>query len=133
MVMIINGEIVQDNDPRAIAKRGGGAGAPKTNNFGNGPRIVGINSPSTQQQQQQQQPGRGPVQGEDADGMLSPLSKLIGIEGRRIQIPPISALKFRGYSFPMIHALVSALVAMLTGDVRYALACLLALAILNPK
>ncbi|KAH9260125.1 hypothetical protein BASA81_001900 [Batrachochytrium salamandrivorans] len=130
MVMIINGEIVQDNDPRAIAKRGAPPATQRTQN--SGPRIAGINStPQPQRGQQPQQPGGG--DGEGVDGMLTPLSRIIGIEGRRITIPPIPQINFSGYAFPLVHAAVAAMVALLSGDAKYALACLVALAILNPK
>lgn len=130
--MIINGEIVQDSDPRAIAKRGAPPAAQRAPNAG--PRIAGINSAPQPPRGQppQQQPG-GAGEGEGVDGILTPLSRIVGIEGRRVTIPPIPQLNFGGYAFPLVHAAVAAGVALLSGDVKYALASLVALAILNPK
>ena len=150
MVVIINGEVVPDNDPRAKQFRGskggssggGGFGGSNSNGGGlqnRGARVVSIGDftgQQSQQQQQQQFGGRGPQAGgaeDDVDGLLTPLSRLLGIAGRRVQIPPIPQINFAGYSFPMIHLAVSLLGVLFMGSWRIGFIVFIALAIVNPK
>jgi hypothetical protein len=145
MVVIIDGEIVQDNDPRAIARRGGSAGAGGAQGQAQqrrGSRVTGLgdlgsnagargggnNSRTTAGHQQ-----AGQAQDDDVDGLLTPLSKILGIQGRRLEIPSIPRISFVGYSFPLIHMIVALFVLLFTGNWRYGLLSFFALAILNPK
>jgi len=145
MVVIINGEIVPDNDPRAVARRGSAAGtgtaAPASGlNQRGGARVMsfgdlggnGGRRPSTQQ------PAGGPGNGDggaadDVDGMLTPLSKLMGIAGRRVDVPPVPQIKFTGYSFPLVHLVVAVLVMLFTGSWRYGVLAFIALAMFNVR
>lgn len=83
MVHIINGEIVQDDDPRVLARKqsqGGGAAAA---NAGRRRPIAGLNSlgdTSSQQQQQQQQHGAGAPQAAGASP-LQGLARTLCLDG----------------------------------------------------
>ena len=141
MVVIINGEIVPDDDPRAIARKsatGGGGTAGSTSNQRAGPRLMSMGDlGSTGQQRRGSQAAGGNAGGapvaDDVDGLLTPLSKLLGIPGRRVQIPPIPQIKFTGYAFPLVHVVVSLFAMLAFGNWRYFIVALLGLAILNPS
>lgn len=139
MVVIINGEIVPDNDPRAIARRGSST-TTTTTTANRGPRVVSLGDSGSGTRGRNNSVTRGgpgapqPAGPEDdVDGLLTPLSKILGIAGKRVDVPPVPQIKFTGYSFPLVHLLVSALVMLMFGNWRYFIAAFLALAVLNPK
>lgn len=143
MVVIINGEIVPDNDPRALAKRGGNqTGQQASQRQTQGSRIVSfgdINSGAQRQQGQRGGNSGGNAQGptgphdDDVDGLLTPFSRVLGIQGNRLHLPPIPRLNFTGYSFPLVHVVASLLVMLVMGNWRYSIVAFIALSILNPK
>jgi hypothetical protein len=117
MVLIINGEIIPDSDPRAVAVRrksssGANAASPGT------ARQTGVqtlhsapsNDPSA---------GRGgapPPPNYDEDGPLAPVAQLLNLQGKKLTIPPIPQINYQGtLSIPMINLLASAGAGALLG------------------
>jgi len=110
MPIIINGEIVPDDDPRAVAKRRGSATTQQQQQQprrgiatlgSTGANTGGRNSQQQQQQQQQNDPMGG------LDGLLSPLSRMLNIEGKRLMFPPIPYISFQGFGLPYIALVVA--------------------------
>ena len=138
MVVIINGEIVQDSDPRAKQLRGESSSrSSSTPSSGQRKgRIASFADLNSQNQQQQQRGRQQNFQGshdEDVDGLLTPISRILGIAGKRLTIPAIQQIGFTGYSFPLIHIFASILFSLLVGNWRFAIVFFLALSIINPK
>ena len=142
MVVIINGEIVPDNDPRAVARRGSSTTTQQQQPLQNrGARVASFGDLGSNNQRRASAhsggggsgPANGPPVDDDVDGLLTPLSKIIGIAGKRVEIPPVPRINFAGYSFPLVHVVVSVLAMLLFGNWRYFIVAFLALAILNPK
>ena len=81
MVLIIDGEIVQDNDPRAVARRsGGGAAAAAVSRGPRGPSAAAAAAAS------------GPARAAAAAaaggaGPLDQLAAMIGIQGQIVTVP----------------------------------------------
>ena len=105
MVLIINGEVVPDSDPRAIAMRGRKSSGATTTSV-NSAKKTGIsslydtntasnasnssnNNNNTRQQQQQQQGNNN----NNEDGILAPLAVLLKVEGKKVVLPPIHQVR----------------------------------------
>uniref|UniRef100_K3X6E6 Uncharacterized protein n=1 Tax=Globisporangium ultimum (strain ATCC 200006 / CBS 805.95 / DAOM BR144) TaxID=431595 RepID=K3X6E6_GLOUD len=109
MVHIINGEIVQDNDPRVLARKppASAADAASSRRGVTGFGSLSSSSGPQQQQQQQQQQGVGlqtsPLQG---------LARMLGIEGT-VTIPAV--LGFPPRQVEKIYLALAALAMFLFG------------------
>jgi hypothetical protein len=92
MVLILNGEVLQDNDPRAIAARNSKA-KPGAAPSARGPpaREVDSNAPAAAQQQQPGFPGLS---------MLDGLARAIGVHGKTVRVPAV--LGVPGQDLPVI-------------------------------
>ena len=89
MVLIIDGEIVADNDPRAVAKRrsGGSSSSPSSAAPAGGPRRGGPNLQGLPPAGQQ-----APAPGGGAAGSpLDALANALGIQGQILTIPRLHA------------------------------------------
>lgn len=124
MVTIIDGEIVQDDDPRAVARRqsraargsgtsrggpgeGSGAGGSASRRGGFGPVIPAGDAPA-----------------EDPDGLLAPLARASGLAGRFVTIPAVAALGTRELKIPLIEVIAAGLAVALGGRTGAGLALL---------
>ena len=112
MVLIIDGEIVQDNDPRAIARRQPKA-APRSSNSSGMGRVPPGGGP--------QGPRGGPPGG--AGGPLDALATTLGIQGQSVEIPAFSRLPAR--QVPLIALLLLAVATLFFGWQILALAAVL--------
>ena len=83
MVLILDGEIVQDNDPRAIARRKGSAAAPQRASVASAPRPAPGGSGAGS--------GAGGGPGGAGGSPLDALAAGLGLEGQVITIPRLHA------------------------------------------
>ena len=101
MVLIIDGEIVADNDPRAIARRGQGrGGAPQA-----APRQHAAPTP-------QRAPAHGAADGAPANP-LDTLAGAMGIGGQSVRIPAMGRIPAR--DVPLIVVLLISLLTLFAG------------------
>ncbi|KAL1508447.1 hypothetical protein AB1Y20_004550 [Prymnesium parvum] len=98
MVLIIDGEIVPDNDPRAVAKRAGSAG-PRSSQSGPAPSTASSRSGVG---------GGAPPPPAAANGAAaSPIDAIaaaIGVQGQSVRVPAIASVPSR--EVPMIHIIL---------------------------
>ncbi|KAF0690664.1 Aste57867_17970 [Aphanomyces stellatus] len=111
MVHIINGEIVQDNDPRVQARKRNSA-APASN-------IGGFGRPAAGGAQQRGGPPTGtpqqaPAGGNAAPNPLSQVASAIGMEGT-VLIPAVPALSFRSVAVEKIYLIIFAVLVIMVG------------------
>ena len=105
MPIIINGEVVPDNDPRAIERRaaaakgsGGGGSAPR-------PSAPGANVHGGQSR---------PMPAAAAGGSpLDALANAIGVQGQTVQIPAVMSIPAR--DVPMIMMIILAVLTLVAG------------------
>ena len=118
MVLIIDGEIVQDNDPRAIARRNPKPAASQP--AGRGPNIhsVGVGGGVGGGGG-----GGGGGAGGAGGGPLDQIADALGIRGRTVEIPAISRLPAR--QVQQIHLLILAALTLFLGWQVLAVAVLL--------
>lgn len=99
MVLIINGEIVRDDDPRAVAQRGRKASASSQS----GSRARGVQTLHDPPARDGRAGGAGDAAGGnhappnyEADGPLAPVAQWLGLAGKAWIIPPVPQLNFQG-------------------------------------
>jgi len=99
MVLIINGEIVSDDDPRAVAQRGRKASASSQS----GSRARGVQTLHDPPARDGRAGGAGDAAGGnhappnyEADGPLAPVAQWLGLAGKAWIIPPVPQLNFQG-------------------------------------
>ena len=91
MVLIIDGEIVQDNDPRAVARRKPAAPTPT--------------APTHAPPMRRAPPGQPGGGGGGANASpLDALANAIGVQGQIVEIPAVASIP--GRSVPMIHLIL---------------------------
>ena len=112
MVFILNGECIPDNDPRAVRARADRQSRKRTAD--NSSRNEQASGRQFQEYERPRNNGTAPQAGSGAgQGVLDPLARTLGIEGKTITIPPI--LGVPGREIQMVHLLVAALVVLLAG------------------
>ena len=110
MVLIINGEIIADDDPRAVQKRGGGSAQPRASApQGSGPNLQGLGGSG------QSRPGAaGQGAGAGAGGSpLDAIAEMIGIQGQTFLIPAVASIPAR--DVPLVVLLILAVMTLLVG------------------
>ena len=111
MVLIINGEIIADDDPRAVQRRsGGGSAQPRASApQGSGPNLQGLGG------SRQAHPGGAAGQaGPGAGGSpLDAMAEMIGIQGQTFLIPAVANIPAR--DVPLIVMLILAVMTLLIG------------------
>ena len=92
MVLIIDGEIVQDNDPRAVARRKPAAPTPT--------------APTHAPPMRRAPPGGGggPPPGGANASPLDALANAIGVQGQVVEIPAVASIP--GRAVPTIHLIL---------------------------
>ena len=92
MVLIIDGEIVQDNDPRAVARRKPAAPTPT--------------APTHAPPMRRAPPGGGggPPPGGANASPLDALANAIGVHGQMVEIPAVASIP--GRAVPTIHLIL---------------------------
>ena len=109
MVLIINGEIIADDDPRAVQRRsGGGSAQPRASApQGSGPNLQGLGG------SRQPRPAAGQA-GPGAGGSpLDAMAEMIGIQGQTFLIPAVANIPAR--DVPLIVMLILAVMTLLIG------------------
>ena len=110
MVLIINGEIIADDDPRAVQRRsGGGSAQPRASApQGSGPNLQGLGG------SRQSRPGAAGQAGPGAGGSpLDAMAEMIGIQGQTFLIPAVANIPAR--DVPLIVMLILAVMTLLIG------------------
>eukprot|EP00922_Rhytidocystis_sp_ex-Travisia-forbesii_P042883 GHVS01064110.1.p1 GENE.GHVS01064110.1~~GHVS01064110.1.p1 ORF type:complete len:139 (+),score=44.14 GHVS01064110.1:64-480(+) len=104
MVVIVNGEVVPDNDPRAARLR-------------QQPSSSADGRPSSSSASASSSPSStAPSSSLFHNNFLTgDVSRVLGIQGRTIRIPAVSFLHKRSFDLPLIYAIVLALVVFLAG------------------
>lgn len=155
MVVIINGEVVQDDDPRAIALRNRGkSGANAAGGAGNARRPSGVGNVAGLGSANAAGGGgggggggrggggsfldalRGGGAGEagappgqpDPDGPLGMVARTLGLGGKFVRVPPIAVLGSAEKQIPMIEVVLSAVLVVTLRNAGIALVILYALA-----
>mmetsp|Transcript_36927 Transcript_36927/g.74982 ORF Transcript_36927/g.74982 Transcript_36927/m.74982 type:complete len:153 (+) Transcript_36927:126-584(+) len=119
MVVIINGEIVQDNDPRAAKARGGTAGSSgsgaRERQFG--ARIASVGSSSGNDEGAGGNAGGGgsvraapPPAGRQGGGPLDQLAEMVGVKGKTVPAPALGDY-VAASEVPMIYVIVVVVVS----------------------
>jgi hypothetical protein len=109
MVLIVNGEIVPDNDPRAVARRGKSNSPLVTPTRG----VRDVAGVQTLHDPPRAAGGRGPGQQHppadyDEDGPLASVAQLLGISGRKVKVPAIPQINMNsGLAMPLINVVAA--------------------------
>ena len=104
MVLIVDGEILQDNDPRAVAARQRRAGGASSAPFFGGRGGVGGPPPPR---------GAPPNAGAMGPGPLDQLAAAIGVHGQSLTIPAVWRIPAR--EVPLIWLLLLGVATMFVG------------------
>lgn len=112
MVLILNGEVLQDNDPRAVAARAAQKSGSSTGGSASRAAPAAAAGPSsasrTPLQPQQQQGFRHAL-----SGVLDPVEKALGIQGRTIRCPGF--LSVPATEIPLIFIILVGVLALFFG------------------
>ena len=114
MPVIINGEVVPDNDPRAIARRGGGGNNARNRAAQSRNRFGTIGGGSTRGSSSRPNVSRQPA-GTGAGNSSNPLAsleKMIGVEGKTFNVPAIMGNP--SIDMPVIILFILAFLCILT-------------------
>eukprot|EP00922_Rhytidocystis_sp_ex-Travisia-forbesii_P051730 GHVS01076746.1.p1 GENE.GHVS01076746.1~~GHVS01076746.1.p1 ORF type:complete len:130 (+),score=24.50 GHVS01076746.1:60-449(+) len=99
MVVIVNGEVVSDNDPRAARLRNQRPTSSSSSSGTATPQRAASSSSSFLQH----------------NFLTGEVSRLLGIQGRTIRVPPVNFLHKRSFDLPIIYAVLLAAVVFLVG------------------
>lgn len=143
MVLIINGEVVPDSDPRAVERRrkssGGATSNSGSNSFNNNSatRKTGItslhdsSSAPAGSNRPPQAANNNNQQVNNEDGILAPLAVLLKVEGKKMVLPPIHQIGFEGASFPLVNVIFTAIVGLFSSSIKMAAGAFIILIILK--
>ena len=116
MPIIINGEIVPDNDPRAVQRRaaaaGGRGGGGGGGGGGSGPGPQRPSAPGANIHGGQSRPEPNAAAG-GGGSPLDALATAIGVQGQMIQIPAVMSIPAR--DVPMIMVIILAVLTLVAG------------------
>ena len=105
MVRIIDGEIVQDNDPRLRQSRGGGRGGVGASSSFPDPRRLSSNTPT---------PATASA-APSSSNVIDLVAKYLNIDNRVVTIPAVPALKLTESRVGLIYVLLLALLFIIVG------------------
>ena len=113
MVKIINGEIVQDNDPRLKQRSVPNSG----NNSGTTASRIGRIGEWNESAQNNSQPHhpRMPAQNTSPPNPIETIARALGIQDNYIDIPPIPQLGFSPTRLGLIYVILVGLLFMILG------------------
>ena len=119
MPIIINGEVVPDNDPRAVARRNRGRQAQTRGGSGGFGRIGGSTSRASGSSRFTGQSNSGMGQGRSSNGNsqggpgpLAGLENMLGVSGKTFKVPAIMGNP--SFEIPVVVLIILAFVTLLT-------------------
>ena len=119
MPIIINGEVVPDNDPRAVARRNRGRQPQTRGGSGGFGRIGGSTSRASGSSRFSGQSNSGMGQGRSSNGNsqrgpgpLAGLENMLGVSGKTFKVPAIMGNP--SFEIPVVVLIILAFVTLLT-------------------
>lgn len=112
MVFVLNGEVLPDSDPRAIAARGKGAAGPTQRHPASG-APASAHARSDAPQHAARAPQAGPTN--PVAGLLLKAATAIGIQDKSVRVPAIAPLSLPATELPLIYIIVVGILFLFLG------------------